>query len=30
MKRYPKSPRAVDAKNEIKALARLPKGSCTS
>jgi TolA-binding protein len=30
MKRYPKSPRAADARNEIKLLSRMPKGSCTS
>jgi len=30
MKRYPKSPRAADAKSEIRALAKMPKGSCTS
>jgi TolA-binding protein len=30
MKRYPKSPRANDAKNELKTIAKLPKASCTS
>jgi TolA-binding protein len=30
IKRYPRSPRVADAKSQIKQLARLPKGSCTS
>jgi TolA-binding protein len=30
MKRYPKSPRANDARNELKSIAKLPKASCTS
>jgi len=30
VKRYPKSPRATDAKTEIKQIAKLPKSSCTS
>jgi TolA-binding protein len=30
VKRYPKSPRASDAKTELKAIAKLPKSSCTS
>jgi TolA-binding protein len=30
VKRYPKSPRATDAKNEIKQITKLPKSSCTS
>jgi len=30
VKRYPKSPRANDAKNELKTIAKLPKASCTS
>jgi len=30
MKRYPKSPRANDAKTELKTIAKLPKASCTS
>ena len=29
-KRYPKSPRANDAKGELKTIAKLPKNSCTS
>ena len=29
-KRYPKSPRANDAKGELKTIAKLPKASCTS
>jgi TolA-binding protein len=29
-KRYPRSPRAADAKSQIKQLSHLPKGSCTS
>ena len=30
LKRYPRSPRAADAKREIKQLTKMPKGSCTS
>ena len=30
VKRYPKSPRAADAKAELKTIAKLPKSSCTS
>ncbi len=30
VKRYPKSARAPEARNQIKAIAKLPKGSCTS
>ena len=30
VKRYPKSPRANDAKTELKTIAKLPKSSCTS
>jgi TolA-binding protein len=30
VKRYPKSPRAADAKNQIKQIAKLPKSACTS
>src|SRR5262245_33254637 len=30
IKRYPKSPRATDAKGELKAIAKLPKTACTS
>ncbi len=30
VKRFPRSPRAADAKNEMRLLARMPKGSCTS
>ena len=30
MKRYPKSPRADDAKSELKTIAKLPKSGCTS
>jgi len=30
VRRYPKSPRAGDAKGELKTIAKLPKGACTS
>lgn len=30
LKRYPKSPRASDAKSELKSIAKLPKTACTS
>jgi TolA-binding protein len=30
VKRYPKSPRAADAKSELKSIAKLPKAACTS
>jgi TolA-binding protein len=30
VKRYPKSPRATDAKNQIRQLAKLPRSACTS
>ena len=30
VKRYPKSPRAADAKAELKTIAKLPKAACTS
>ena len=30
VKRYPKSPRATDAKNQLKTIAKLPKSACTS
>ena len=30
VKRYPKSPRATDAKGELKTIAKLPKSACTS
>ena len=30
LKRYPRSPRANEAKNQIKALGHLPKSACTS
>jgi TolA-binding protein len=30
VKRYPRSPRANDAKSELKTIAKLPKASCTS
>jgi hypothetical protein len=30
VKRFPKSPRATDAKNQLKAIAKLPKSACTS
>jgi TolA-binding protein len=30
LKRYPKSPRAGDAKSELKSIAKLPKTACTS
>jgi TolA-binding protein len=30
IKRYPKSPRAADARGEVKTIAKLPKSACTS
>ena len=30
VKRYPKSPRVADAKAQVKQIARMPKGACTS
>jgi len=30
VKRYPRSPRAADAKGELKSIAKLPKSACTS
>ena len=30
VKRYPRSPRVAEAKNQLKAIAKLPKSSCTS